>query len=198
MSLGAPTPCLSNFSLQFAQNLNLGRSSCDTLSLAFTVYVQIQLADCSKNTICGDPIVMPLVSSSPCMSNFSLQFVQNYSPVGLPLVSPSPCMSDFKLTLCSKTRSGETQLRCLWSCLHPVCPASAYSLRKHTVWGDPVVMPLGAPSPCMSNLGLQSVQKHNLGRSSCDASGPAFAVNVQLQLSVCPKTQSGECHLRCL
>jgi hypothetical protein len=186
---------LSNFSLQFAQNLNLGRSSCDTLSLAFTVYVQIQLADCSKNTICGDPIVIPLVSSSPCMSNFSLQFVQNHSPVGLPLVSPSPCMSDFKLTLCSKTRSGETQLRCLWSCLHRVCPTSAYRLFKNTIWGDPVVMPLGAPPPCMSNFSVKFVHKHNLGKSSCDASGAAFTLNVQLQLAVCSKTQSGEIQL---
>ena len=170
MSLGAPTPCLSNFSLQFAQNLNLGRSSCDTLSLAFTVYVQIQLADCSKNTICGDPIVMPLVSSSPCMSNFSLQFVQNHS-----LERSSWFAFGLAFTVYVRLQ--------------------AHTLLKNTIWGDPVAMSLVLPSPCMSSISLQFAQTHSLGRSSCDVFGCAFTVYVQPRLAVCSKTRSRKIQL---
>jgi hypothetical protein len=44
-------------------------------------------------------------------------------------------------------------------------------------------------------LSLQFIQKHKMGRSSCDAVGLAFAVYVQLQLTVCSKHISGEIQL---
>ena len=47
----------------------------------------------------------------------------------------------------------------------------------------------------MSNFSFKVARKHNLGRSSCHAFGRAYTVFVQLQLAVCSKPQSGEIQL---
>jgi hypothetical protein len=51
LPLVSPSPCMSIFSLQFAQQHNLGRSSCDAFGLAFTVHVQLQLTVVQKHNL---------------------------------------------------------------------------------------------------------------------------------------------------
>jgi hypothetical protein len=51
LPLVSPSPCMSIFSLQFAQEHNLGRSSCDAFGLAFTVHVQLQFAVVQKHNL---------------------------------------------------------------------------------------------------------------------------------------------------
>ena len=58
-----------------------------------------------------------------------------------------------------------------------------------------IVVRFGLMAMLRRTLSLQFIQKHKMGRSSCDAFGLAFAVYVQLQLTVCSKHISGEIQL---